>query len=260
MKGERLKPHTPVRDYEGAVHSYIETGELFKSGRRKGTPKRTSVNPVSGGSHRTETIEGVIRGAMENQDWLRRLVKGASELTHGPTSDAALEEISTLFRLDPLIATKGAHFAAALSGALQAVTMDKVMTNALMSRAIKDGKVLDAPAGDTYAFLAKYIADIAKGYEMDPSALQAIVWLGTQSKQAVEGTGASALRTLDERIRITTAYLNKKLGLGDGNRFTVDQVKNLIMKKVIPALGVVPGVNLGLDAKGELTDAEKEDL
>jgi hypothetical protein len=32
------------------------------------------------------------------------------------------------------------------------------------------------------------------------------------------------------------------------------------MKKVIPALGVVPGVNLGLDAKGELTDAEKEDL
>ena len=138
--------------------------------------------------------------------------------------------------------------------------MDKVMTNALWSRAIGDGKVLNAPDGDTYAFLAKYIADIAKGYEVAPAALQAIVWLGTTSKQEVLGRGASALRTLDERIRITTAYLNKHIGLADPNRFTVDQVKNLIYKKVMPALGVVPGINLGLDPEGELTDAEKEDL
>jgi len=225
-----------------------------------GELERGAIRGASGAGPRAPTVEGVIQGAMENEDWLRRLVKGASEITHGPTSDAALEEISTLFRLDPLIATKGAHFAAALSGALQAVTMDKVMTNALMARAIKDGKVLNAPTANTYAFLAKYIADIAKGYEVDPAALQAIVWLGTTSKQEVLGRGSSALRTLDERIRITTAYLNKNIGQADPNRFTVDQVKNLIYKKVMPALGVVPGVNLGLDPKGELTDAEKEDL
>ena len=260
VPGTYIHPHLAPDPNTGALQPSLETGRLVKTGRKKGQFEKTSVMPAMGGSHRTKTIEGVIRGAMENEDWLRRLVKGASELTHGPTSDAALEEISTLFRLDPLIATKGAHFAAALSGALQAVTMDKVMTNALWSRAIGDGKVLNAPDGDTYAFLAEYIADIAKGYEMDPAALQAIVWLGTQQKQVVEGVGASALRTLDERIRITTAYLNRNIGKGGGDRFTVDQVKNLIYKKVMPALGVVPGINLGLDPEGELTDAEKEDL
>jgi hypothetical protein len=201
----------------------------------------------------------IAAGEFKQPDWIKRLINGASILADKDIGGRALKEISTLFRLDPMVATKGAHFAAALSGNLQAVTMDKVMTRTLMARS-PSGRVIDAPADNTYAYLAEFIADIAKGYDMNPRDLQALIWLGTQDKSQVAGMGSSAIRTLDERIRITTAFLNKSLNKGDGGRFTVDQVRNLVLKKVIPALGVVPGINLGLDPEGELTDAEKEDL
>jgi hypothetical protein len=246
--GERI-PRLPVAEDPTGKEIYFNPGGLAGHIRSK--------------THQTNILKGIrktYKGVeFEQPDWILRLIKGASMLADEKIGGRYMEEISTLFRLDPLTATKGAHFAAALSGNLQAVTMDKVMTRTLLAKG-PTGKVIDAPSANTYAYLAEFIADIAKGYDMDPSALQAVIWLGTQDKSQVAGMGSSAIRTLDERIRITTAFLNKSLGKGDGGRFTVDQVKNLVLKKVIPALGVLPGINLGLDPKGELTDAEKEDL
>lgn len=195
---------------------------------------------LGAGMYSGTTHQPNIISAQQRAPWMDDLLGGALSI-QGTQGQQLWEQASRRFRLDPVSATKGAHFAAALAGNLQSVTLDKVMSDLLYP-----GLGKQAPATGHYTYLQEFIQDIANGYDIDPQALQAVAWIGSEGKEWTAGeSGSSAIRTLDERIRITTALWNK-LVKNDNEKLTPKQVRDLAIKQVIPLMGLLPAMNLGI--------------
>lgn len=238
---------------------------LFQFYAKPGGSKPSFYAPPIGAGGKSSTHLAKISSRMQDPEWLDSLVTGASMIADNPEYMNLLKGLSPVFRLDPSSSVKGAHFASALAGNIQAVTMDKVMTNTMFARkgtGAKPFSRIDAPNPNEYEFLARYIQDIAAGYDMSPAALQAVVWLGSAEKEKLAGTGASAIRTIDERIRLTTAFLNRTVP--DSERLTPRDVLRLVIRKEIPLLGTIPAMNMGLelddDYEWDFSKRETDDL
>jgi len=244
-----------------AIQPYINAPSLTKTTRlspevhgRSGYFK--SLSPGVAAGAKGQTTQEVMMKGLARGEWLERLLSGALQV-QGKEGGETWLEASQRFRLDPLQAQKGAHFAAALSGNLQAVTLDQVMSNALALRAPLGGEIISAPDNRTYTYIQEFIQDIARGYDVDPAAMQALQWVGTPMKDVSRGgLGASAIRTYDERLRVTAAIINKTV-TDESNKVTPKQVNELFIRKVIPLLGLVPAMNLGLIGEIEGEDSDE---